>query len=97
MSTKPTKIIGMSLSYFDDLLEKGEEFHLQPARLIPFYKPGDEMAITSIFLAAIRLITEFRNHHFLLSDMALSADSRRLVIIEPFVLENANSRCFRHE
>jgi hypothetical protein len=64
MSKKPTKIIGMSLVDFDELLDKGEELHLQPARLIPFYKPGDEMAITSIFLAALRLITEFRNQVF---------------------------------
>lgn len=64
MSKKPTKIIGMSLVDFDELLDKGEELHLQPARLIPFHKPGDEMAITSIFLAALRLVTEFRNQIF---------------------------------
>jgi len=64
VSKKPTKIIGMSLVDFDELLDKGEELHLQPARLIPFYKPGDEMAITSIFLAALRLVTEFRYQIF---------------------------------
>ena len=35
MSKKPTKLIGMSLKDFDELLDKGEELHLQPARLIP--------------------------------------------------------------
>lgn len=64
MHRRPTKIIGLSLDEFDALLESGEEFNLQPARLIPFYKPGDEMAITSIFLAALRLVTEFRNQIF---------------------------------
>jgi hypothetical protein len=64
VSKKPTKIIGMSLINFDALVEKGEELNVQPARLIPFYKPGDEMAITSIFLAALRLVTEFRNQIF---------------------------------
>jgi hypothetical protein len=64
MSNKPTKIIGMNLSDFDALLSNGEELHLQPARLIPFYKPGDEMALTSIFLSALRLVKEFRYQIF---------------------------------
>lgn len=64
MSAKPTKLIGMSVKDFDSLLRKGKELHLQPARLIPFYKPGDEMAITSIFLSAIRLVDEFRDQIF---------------------------------
>ena len=61
MSSKPTKLIGMSVNDFDSLLSSGKELYLQPARLIPFYKPGDEMAITSIFLSALRLVNEFRN------------------------------------
>ena len=64
MSIKPTKLIGMSLDDFDALLSSGKELHLQPARLIPFYKPGDEMAITSIFLSALRLVNEFRDQVF---------------------------------
>jgi len=64
MSSKPTKLIGMTLDNFDALLDSGEELHLQPARLIPFYKPGDEMAITSIFLSALRLVNEFRDQIF---------------------------------
>lgn len=31
------------------------------ARLIPLWKTGDEMALTSIFLSAVRLVKEFRN------------------------------------
>jgi len=64
MSKKPTRIIGMTLSEFDALVDAGEELHLQPARLIPFHKPGDEMALASIFLSALRLVKEFRNHIF---------------------------------
>ena len=64
MSAKPTKLIGMSVNDFNSLISSGEELHLQPARLIPFYKPGDEMAITSIFLSALRLIDEFRDQIF---------------------------------
>ena len=62
MSQKPTKIIGLPYSDFTAL--DGKEFHLRPARLIPFYKPGDEMALTSIFLSALRLIDEFRKQIF---------------------------------
>lgn len=64
MSTKPTKLIGLTLQDFDSLVVSGKELHLQPARLIPFYKPGDEMALTSIFLSALRLILEFRRQIF---------------------------------
>ena len=64
MSTKPTKLIGLSVKEFDALISNGKELHLQPARLLPFYKPGDEMALTSIFLSGLRLINEFRNQIF---------------------------------
>ena len=64
MSAKPTKLIGLSVQDFDTLLVTGKELYLQPARLIPFYKPGDEMALTSIFLSALRLIIEFRHQIF---------------------------------
>jgi len=60
MSKKPTKIVGLGYSDFIALVNSGQELHLQSAKLIPFYKPGDEMALTSIFLSALRLIKEFR-------------------------------------
>lgn len=62
MGKKPTKIIGQSFTDFNSLIHSGKEIHLQTARLIPFYKPGDEMALTSIFLSALRLIKEFRKN-----------------------------------
>ena len=62
MNKKHTKIVGLSFSDFNSLVEKGKEIHLQTARLIPFYKPGDEMALTSIFLSALRLVEEFRKN-----------------------------------
>ncbi len=64
MSKKPTKLIGMKIDEFESLISEGEEIHVQIARLIPFYKPGDEMALTSIFLSAIRLVSEFRAQIF---------------------------------
>jgi len=64
MSKKPTKLIGLTVSAFESLLISGKELNLRPARLIPFYKPGDEMALTSILLSALRLVKEFRNQVF---------------------------------
>ena len=62
MSKKPTKLIGLPFSDFNRLVSEKNEVHLQTARLIPFYKPGDEMALTSIFMSALRLIKEFRKN-----------------------------------
>ena len=54
MHKKPTKILGLSLEKFQDMLDKGNEMHLQHAALIPFHKPGDEMPLTSIFLSSLK-------------------------------------------
>lgn len=62
MSMKPTKLLGLPYERFTGL--DGKELHLRPARLISLYKPGDEMALTSIFLSALRLIDEFRKQIF---------------------------------
>ena len=62
MNKKPTKLIGLPFTDFNNLVSEGKELHLQAARLIPFYKPGDEMALTSIFMSAFRLIKEFRKN-----------------------------------
>jgi len=64
MSINPTKIVGQKIDDFLKNASLGEEYHLQPARLIPFYKPGDEMALTSIFLSGLRLIDEFKKEVF---------------------------------
>ena len=64
MAKKPTRLIGMSGEAFYALLQFGTEIYAQPARLTPFYKPGDELAITSILLSALRLVDEFRSQVF---------------------------------
>ena len=64
MNKKPTKFIGMKYSDFKKLVKSGQELHLQTARLIPFYKPGDEMALTSILLSGLCLIKELRKSLF---------------------------------
>ena len=42
MKIKPTKIVGLQIADFDNLVNSGEEIHLRPARLLNFHKPGDE-------------------------------------------------------
>ena len=64
MHKKPTKLLGLSLNKFQDMLDKGNEMHLQRASLIPFHKPGDETSLTSIFLSSLKLIKEFRENIF---------------------------------
>ena len=64
MKIKPTKIIGLQIADFDNLVNSGEEIHLRPARLLNFHKPGDKLAITSIFLSGIKLIKEFGRNIF---------------------------------
>ncbi len=74
MNKKPSKIIGLEYSSFVELVNNGQEIHLQSAKLIPFYKPGDEMALTSIFLSALRLIKEFRINIFKAINLARSGN-----------------------
>lgn len=81
MSKKPTKLIGLTVPAFESFLTNGKELNLRPARLIPFYKPGDEMALTSIFLSALRLVKEFRNQVF--QTIGLSRSNRILIYTEP--------------
>jgi hypothetical protein len=60
MGKKLASITGMTKSDFDQIVLEAKEIKLRSARLIPLIKPGDEMALTSIFLSSLRLIKEFR-------------------------------------
>ena len=64
MSAKPTKLVGLSVGAFEKLLAEGKELNGRHARLLPFYKPGSELALASIFLSTLRLVREFRRHIF---------------------------------
>lgn len=59
MDAKLTKIVGLKKAAFDAFVE-AKELQLRDARLIPTHKVGDEMALTSVILASLRLINEFR-------------------------------------
>ena len=63
ISKKLTKLVGLKKADFDDFVRSGQ-IKLQPARLIPVLKTGDEMALTSIFLSTVRLVKEFRDGIF---------------------------------
>ncbi len=59
------KLIGLKKSDFNELI-KSKQIILQKPRLIPTYKVGDEMALTSVLLSSLRLIKIFKDH--ILSD-----------------------------
>src|SRR6056297_367704 len=64
MSKKSTKLIGMKIEDFKNHIVN-EDIWIRPARLIPSsIKAGDELALASIFLSALRLIKEFRDDVF---------------------------------
>lgn len=59
---KKIEFIGMPISELKELIssENNEQIIVRKAKLIPVYKIGEEMALTSVFLSAIKLIKEFR-------------------------------------
>lgn len=68
--SKPTELIGLSLSKFTELIDSKKELHVQPTRLIPFHKPKSEMALASVFLSALRLVKKFRRNLFTTTGMS---------------------------
>lgn len=58
-----TKLVGLKKEDFDLFVQSGQII-VQPARLIPTLKTGDEMALTSIFLSTIKLVKEYRDSMF---------------------------------
>lgn len=81
MGTSISSIIGMPISTFLDLVEEKKEITVRRARLIPIYKAGDEMALTSLFLSALRLVKEFRDEIF--STVNLAKSGKIHVFTEP--------------
>lgn len=61
MKKKLTKLVGLKVEEFESFIDSGD-IQLRKAQLIPVYKTGDEMALTSIFLSTIRLVKEFREN-----------------------------------
>lgn len=89
MEKKLTKLIGISMSAFDELVINGD-IQLREARLIPILKPGDEMALTSVFLTSIRLIKEFRK--MILSSAKITSNGKIHVYTEVLFPDTPDSR-----
>ena len=73
INKKINKLVGLKKSEFDQFLASGK-IQAQPIRLIPTYKTGDEMALTSIFLSTLRLVKEYRDSLF--KEIKLSRNGR---------------------
>ena len=63
INKKINKLVGLKKEEFDKFITNGQ-IQAQPARLIPTLKTGDEMALTSIFLGAVKLVKEYRDSIF---------------------------------
>ena len=80
MSTTIPSLMGMPIDKFLDLVEEKKKISVRRARLIPIYKAGDEMALTSLFLSALRLVKEFKREVF--SAVNLSTSGKLHVFTE---------------
>ena len=96
MSKKPTKIIGLNYADFMDLIKSKDEINLQSAKLIPFYKPGDEMALTSIFLSGLRLINEFRKNLFKSIGLPYSGSVHIFTEVEFLLFDKKSFSCINN-
>ena len=66
---KITKLVGLKKSDFDIIVnthnhEIDNLINVRPARLIPVFKAGEELSLTSIFLASLKMVKEFRDSIF---------------------------------
>ena len=64
MTSKKFNLIGLPINDLYALFQEKEVINAQRARLIPMHRPGDEIALTSIFLSALRLIKEYKKMVF---------------------------------
>ena len=80
MSKKLSSLKGMHIDQFMEIVKDKQQLSVRSARLIPLIKPGDEMALTSIFLSALKLVKEFRDEIF--SEVGLSRAGKVYVFTE---------------
>jgi len=86
---KLTTLMGLKKDEFDEHVKSGRLL-LRSARLIPCFKPGDEMGLTSVILSALRLIKEFRK--MVLSAARMSGAGQIYVFTEITFPEFPDSR-----
>ena len=80
MSKKLSSLRGMHIDQFMEIIKDKQQLSVRSARLIPLIKPGDEMALTSIFLSAVKLVKEFRDEIF--TEVGLSRAGKVYVFTE---------------
>lgn len=83
------KLVGLKKEEFDAFVVS-KQIQVQPARLIPTLKTGDEMALTSIFLSTIRLVKEYRDDIF--KELKLSRSGKVYYYTEACFAEIDKSR-----
>lgn len=83
------KLIGLKKAEFNDLI-KSKEITLRKPRLIPVYKLGDEMALTSVLLSTLRLVKEFKQA--ILSEAKMQIGGSLYVYTEVEFKEFSSSR-----
>jgi hypothetical protein len=54
MLSKNLKLVGLNVSDLYRMINEKEALEARNARLIPTQKPGDEVTLTSVFLASLR-------------------------------------------
>lgn len=79
ITKKMNKLIGLSFEDFNEFKKEGSII-AQEARLIPALKTGDEGALTSIFLASLKLVKEYRDSIF--KEVKLSKAARTYYLTE---------------
>lgn len=84
-----SKLVGIKKEQFDHFILSGQ-IQVQPARLIPALKTGDEMALTSIFLSALKLVKEFRDEFF--KEIGLSRNGKVFYYTEATFKEISTAR-----
>lgn len=90
MSKVNQKIIGMKINAFNKAVQKNEIIVRQAKLIPPKIQPGNEIALTSIFLSALKLIKEFRDDIF--SDLSLRKSGLHYYFTEVMVYDNKDSR-----
>jgi len=89
LEKRMTKIIGLKKDDFNNYIKSGDIF-LSRSKLIPKHKFGDELALTSIFLSAIKYVTEFRQQVF--SEMKMLSSGKIYCYTEVTLPDYPNSR-----
>lgn len=86
---KKFSLIGLDVAELYRLRDEGH-LNFQEAKLIPTYKIGDELGLSSIFLSSLRLVKEFRES--ILSSVNLKRSRSMLYLTEFYFTDSSLSK-----